>query len=137
MDDNSEKRLHEVFFYGLYMDPDVLHQKNVEPRNPRIGKVEDLELRIGNRATLLRSPGKSTYGILYSLTHSEINTLYWGAGLKEYAPEAVIVKAGDKQIAALCCNLVVPPEKEESNAEYEEKLMRTMKRLGVPNNTQR
>ena len=75
MADNSRERLHEVFFYGLYMDPDILEQKGVEPRNPRIANAEDFELRIGNKATLLRAPGESTHGIVYSLTHQEINSL--------------------------------------------------------------
>ena len=74
MTDNSKNRLHDVFFYGLYMDPDVLEQKGVQPRNPRIAKVEGYELRIGSKATLLRERGGVAYGVVYSLTHSEINS---------------------------------------------------------------
>lgn len=133
MSDNSENRLHEVFFYGLYMDPEILRQKNVEARNPRIGSVANYELRIGNKATLLRSPGGTAYGVVYSLTHSEIKSLYWGAGLHEYAAEVVIVKVGkEENFAALCCNLVVPPDAEESNPVYQSQLNSTMKKLGVP-----
>ncbi|MDH3976319.1 MAG: gamma-glutamylcyclotransferase [Deltaproteobacteria bacterium] len=134
MNDNSEKRLHEVFFYGLYMDPHILQQQGVKPGNPRIGKADDFELRIGKKATLLRSAGKSAYGMLYSLTHSEINALYWGAGLTEYAPEAILVKAGDEHIAALCCNLVIPPQAGESNEDYKERLITAMNKLDVPVN---
>jgi len=129
---NSENRLHEVFFYGLYMDPDILLQKGVEPRNPRIGCVDNYKLRIGNRATLLRSPGSTAYGIVYSLTHSEIQSLYWDAGLHEYAAEVVMVKLGNESIAALCCNLAVPPGAEESHPDYESQLNSAMKKLGVP-----
>ena len=132
MSDNSPQRLHEVFFYGLYMDPDILLQKGVEPRNPRMGKVENYKLKIGNKATLLRETGAVAHGMVYSLTHAEINSLYWGAGLDEYAAEAMRVKAGSNDISALCCNLIVPPEENESNQEYQTKLIQVMAKLGIP-----
>lgn len=57
MSDNTANRLHDVFFYGLYMDPQVLAQKTVEARHPRIARVEGYRLRIGHKATLLREAG--------------------------------------------------------------------------------
>ena len=132
MTDNSKERLQEVFFYGLYMDPHILRQKGVDPRNPRIGRAEGFELRLGNKATLLRSPGKMAHGIVYSLTHAELDSLYRGAGLDEYVTEALLVRVGEQNIAALCCNLLIPPEKGESNVEYETKLKAAMEKLGVP-----
>ncbi|MDH5728984.1 MAG: hypothetical protein OEZ58_08340, partial [Gammaproteobacteria bacterium] len=105
-----------------YMDPDILRQKNVEPRHPRKAVVKDFVLRIGNKATLLRSPGDQAVGMVYSLTHQEIDSLYWGAGLDEYAAEALIVNIGQAQIPVLCCNLIQAPDTTESNAEYEAKL---------------
>lgn len=53
--DNSNQRLNDVFFYGLYMDEEILKSKNVEPRNKRIAVVYDYKLRIGKMATLLSS----------------------------------------------------------------------------------
>lgn len=130
--DNSTDRLHDVFFYGLYMDPHVLKQKGVEPRNPRIAKIENFELRVGNKATLLRASGKVAHGIIYSLTHGEIDALYWGAGLSEYASEALMATVDGQSVPVLCCNLVEPPGSEESNGEYKQKLDDAMKKLGVP-----
>jgi len=130
--DNSSQRLHTVFFYGLYMDPTILEQKGVVPRQPCLASVENYELRIGNKATLLRSPGKLCHGMVYSLTQEEIHALYWGSGLEEYRTEAVLVKVGGKVSAALCCNLLHPPEDDESNPVYASKLKHTMQKLGVP-----
>jgi len=129
--DNSENRKHEVFFYGLYMDPDILKKAGVTPSHPRIGYVENFELRIGNKATLLRAPGKKANGIVYSLTHADIDKLYWGSGLNEYAAEALVARVGNESVPVLCCNLVVPPELSESNLEYEKKLKASMNKLGV------
>ena len=132
MIDNSKNRLHEVFFYGLYMDPEMLHLKNVSARHPRTALVEDYELRIGDKATLLRDPGKVAYGMVYSLTHEEINTLYWGSGLDAYAAKVLSVKVGDNYLPVLTCNLMKPPKEGESNIEYAEKLKQAMKKLGLP-----
>ena len=116
------------------MDPALLEQKGVEPRNARIAVAENYELRIGNKATLLRAAGtgKQAHGIVYSLTHGEIHSLYWGAGLNDYASEAIMVRIGGESIPVLCCNLIEPPAEHESNAEYEGNLKGTMSRLGVP-----
>lgn len=132
MSDNSEQRLHNVFFYGLYMDPDLLQQRGVEARNPKRAEAPDYQLRIGNKATLLRAKGQKAYGMVYALTHKEIDSLYWGAGLTEYAAEAIMVEAGDETIAALCCNLILPPADHESNPDYEGKLAAVMQALGLP-----
>ena len=132
MTDNSKDRLHDVFFYGLYMDPEILRQKGVDPRNPRVAYANNYKLKIGNKATLLRAVGERAHGIVYSLTHSEIDSLYRGSGLHEYLPEALSIKAGDESFPALCCNLIEPPAESESNAEYAGRLKAVMSKLGVP-----
>lgn len=66
--DNSKERLHDVFFYGLYMDPDILEQKGVIPRDPRTAVAKGFELKIGNKATLLRKPEGFAYGMVYCLS---------------------------------------------------------------------
>ena len=134
--DNSSSRLHPVFFYGLYMDPDILQSKNVAPRDPRHAVIRDYELRIGKQATLLRAPGKRAYGIVYSLTHGELFKLYEGAGLTDYRAEALLADIGDNEsiekIAVLCCNLLSPPAEDKCDEAYITKLKAVMKRLRVP-----
>ena len=44
--------------------------------------------------------------------------------------EAMLVSIGEQNIAALCCNLAEPPDENESNPEYEQKLAATMKKAG-------
>ncbi len=134
MSDNGPDRLHEVFFYGLYMNPAILREKGVEPRQPRKATLADYALRIADRATLLRTPGALTHGMLYALTHAEIDTLYAGAGLDAYRAEAVLVQTDNGAVAALCCNLLQPPGEDESNPEYTQRLRQTLKELGLPAN---
>lgn len=156
MQDNSENRLLDVFFYGLYMDPDLLRQRQVSIHNPRFAILPDYQLRLGNKASLLRVPGRFSIGMLYSMTHAHLHALYWGAGLDAYGAEAVMLRVVDESIqgfeslseaishygnldrismdsvAALCCNLIVPPASDESNPVYRENLISVMRRLQIP-----
>lgn len=130
---NSENRLIDVFFYGLYMDPVILKAKGVEPRKPRKGVAKGFRLRIGKLATLIREPEAEAYGIVYALTHSELNQLYWGTGLDAYVAEALLVDIeGNGEVVALCCNLLIPPEDDEKNPGYRGKLVQSMNRLELP-----
>ena len=129
---NSESRLQNVFFYGLYMDPEILESKGVIPREPREGYVEGYKLRIGNMATLLREADSKASGLVYSLTHEELDKLYAKSGLDMYVSEAVLVALSSGElIPALCCNLLSPPSIEETNAEYETKLALCKSRLNL------
>lgn len=131
--DNSEHRLHEVFFYGLYMDPEILTNKGVTPRNPRIATVKGYKLRVGKLATLLRDEKSEASGIIYSLTHAEIDKLYKGSGLLAYMPESLVAITKDNvTLSVLCCNLLIPPAHDDSNPEYLEKLTACMKKYNVP-----
>ncbi len=134
--DNSPSRLHSVFFYGLYMDPDILRDKGVEPRDPEKARVDGYRLRVGRMATLLRDDGASAHGMVYRLTYPEIESLYRGAGLDAYITEAVLVATLDGVVSpALCCNLRVPPAGDEENPDYLRRLVSVMQKLGLPNPT--
>jgi len=128
----SARRI-EVFFYGLFMDADLLRTKGAHPLNIRAACVAGFVLRIGQRATLLRSPDACAYGIVMELTHTEIEQLYSEASVRAYRPEAVVAELSDgSHVPALCFNLLVPPAPEEANSEYAAKLRELARRLGLP-----
>jgi hypothetical protein len=121
------------FFYGLFMDVAVLRNSGVLPTNPRPAYVEDVALRIGNRATLVSSPGARAYGMLIALTHSELEHLYGAPGLDQYRPEAVLARlTAGGSVPALCYNLLVEPTAVERNPDYAARLQRTLRDLGFP-----
>ncbi len=107
------------FFYGLYMDLEILREAGVAPASPRRAYVADFALRIGQRATLLPSPGARAYGMLYAVTHAELDRLYTAPGLEHYRPEAVVAHPlGGTPTPALCYNLREAPRPQERNPEY-------------------
>lgn len=122
------------FFYGLFMDADILREAGTTPSNFRRAFVTDFELRIGNRATLVPSPGSRAYGMVISLTHADLDRLYHAPGLEAYRPEAVVahLSEGDA-VPALCYNLVQAPGAHERNPDYAMRLKRVLENLEFPN----
>ena len=123
----------EVFFYGLFMDADLLRTKGVNPANVRAASVPGFALRIGQRATMLRDPNGLVHGILMELTHAEVEQLYSEPSVRVYRPEAVLCRLSNgSSIPALCFNLIELPRPDEANSEYAAKLRDLAARLGFP-----
>jgi hypothetical protein len=123
----------DVFFYGLFMDEALLREKGLNPLRRRLAALEDFALRIGARATLVPAPEREVYGVLYSLTHEEVDALYAEDSVRAYRPEAVLARLPDGGVApALCFNLPEPPRAGERNPQYASKLRDLAARAGLP-----
>ena len=84
-------------------------------------------------ATLLREAEAKAYGLVYSLTHEEVDLLYAKSGLDMYVSESLLVTLNSGEcIPTLCSNLLTPPEESESNEKYKTKLLQCMEKLNVP-----
>jgi hypothetical protein len=123
----------DVFFYGLFMDEDLLRAKEVTAIDLRPASVQGFELRIGNRATLVPAQSGRVFGLVVSLTHADLERLYSDPSLQAYRPEAVLAHlAKGETLAALCFNLVELPSTNERNPEYASKLRALAERLDFP-----
>jgi hypothetical protein len=128
----TERRV-DAFFYGLFMDGDVLREAGVEPVDPRRACVEGCALRIGRRATLVPLAGARAYGVIFALTFAELERLYAAPGLEHYRPEAVLARPLEGgPVPALCYTLREAPRPEERNPEYAARLQRVLRRLDFP-----
>jgi hypothetical protein len=128
----SDRRI-DAFFYGLFMDVDVLRESGVAPLDPRRAYVDGFALRLGRRATLLPLDGARAYGMIFALTHAELERLYTAPGLEQYRPEAVLAQPLEGAPApALCYNLREAPQPHERNPEYAARLQRALSKLGFP-----
>ncbi|CAB3749702.1 hypothetical protein GQ57_00685 [Burkholderia sp. MSh2] len=87
------ERLVDIFFYGLHMDGANLAAKGVHPRQPRIGRILDHRVVVATKAILICAPGEVAEGMIYALTHCEIDRLY--DGLDDYRAEAYIARIDD------------------------------------------
>jgi len=122
----------DVFFYGLFMDQDLLVDKGLNPSNPRKGYVDGMGLRIGRRATLVPAQEERVYGIVIQLSEDESTTLYSEESVSDYIPEQVLVTLNSGvQLEATCYNL---PEHllSGSNRDYTRLLTQVAKKAGLP-----
>lgn len=129
---NGNRKI-DVFFYGLFMDEAVLREKGMNPVNRRMASVENFSLVIGERATLVPDAARTVHGVLFSLTHAEVDALYSEESVNVYRPEALLVQLTDGRIIpALCFNLPEPPSGDERNPLYVSKLRELAERVGLP-----
>jgi hypothetical protein len=123
----------DVFFYGLFMDEELLRAKGVRPNDPELAFVDGLALRIGQRAALVPTPGARVHGVVISLTLAELEKLYSEPSVQAYTPQAVLARlASGGVVAALCYNLPQPPAVSERNPEYATKLRAVAQKVGLP-----
>jgi Gamma-glutamyl cyclotransferase, AIG2-like len=128
----SEPRRVDVFFYGLFMDAELLRQKGISPENPRVASVKDFRLVIGNRATLIPCATGMVHGLLFSLTQHEIAALYSEPSVAEYRPETISAITERGIVPALCFNLPSTVPCHERNFEYATRLKALAERIGLP-----
>jgi hypothetical protein len=121
-----------VFFYGLFMDENLLAKKGIKPSEINLGFVDGYGLRIGERATLIRCPDSRAYGAMMDIAPSDATELYSEESVSGYVPEPVIVELMDgKQVEATCYNL--PSDKVTgTNKRYADSLLEIATRLDFP-----
>ena len=123
----------DVFFYGLFMDQNLLRSRGIAALNPRPASVEGFGLRLGKRATLVPARDERSYGVVMGLTHRDLNELYSAPGLEHYQPEAVTCTTfAGEVVSALCYNLTHAPAPDEVNEEYAAQLRVVLAKLGFP-----
>jgi hypothetical protein len=128
----TDRRI-DGFFYGLFMDSDILRESRVVAVSPRRAYVDGYALCIGRRATLVPNPGARAYGMVFALTHDELEKLYTAPGLEQYRPEAILAHSIEGEtLPALCYNLREAPGPDEANPEYAARLREVLGKLEFP-----
>jgi Gamma-glutamyl cyclotransferase, AIG2-like len=82
-----------IFFYGSFMNPNVLAKADVQPTDSQRARLDGWDIKIAPRATLVPSDQSRVYGVLARVTHPDLEKLYtkdW-FGFGTYLPEAVLV----------------------------------------------
>ena len=119
-----------VFFYGLFMDESLLETKGIKPVTVGTGFVDGYELRIGERATLIRVDSGRAYGVMMEIEAGEAAELYAEDSVADYVTESVMVKLmGGEKVEARCYNL--PLDKVTgTNKKYAVSLLELATQLG-------
>lgn len=121
-----------IFFYGLFMDRELLVEKGFNPSEPILAHVKGFGLRIGERASLVESKDEISYGVIMSLREFEVNQLYSEESVKEYLPvELVAFISNTEKINVVAYNLPKAILKGK-NKSYAESLAKVANKVGLP-----
>lgn len=121
-----------VFFYGLFMDSALLREKGIQPGKPILGYINNVGLRIGERATLVKSDDEQAFGVIMQLDDYDLALLYSEKSVTDYIPQtARAMTLNDKPIDVVTYNL--PAEKlAGENKEYAVALVKVAQKVGLP-----
>ncbi len=114
------------------MDETLLAKKGISPSNAEVGHVDGFALRIGERATLIRSAGTRSYGVMMNISSDQAKQLYAESSVADYVPESVTVELlNGSKVEASCYNLPVD-KVTGTNKVYAQALLEVANRLGLP-----
>ncbi|MDQ3803203.1 MAG: gamma-glutamylcyclotransferase [Acidobacteriota bacterium] len=124
-----------VFFYGLFMDFEILRRYGLEPERWQVAKLPGYDIRIAARGNLVPSDRHSVYGLLVAATHEALARLYDKSNstlTTQYFPEAVLVEAADGGWVPALCYVAPPADGGGVNADYVNGLVELAQRFGFP-----
>jgi hypothetical protein len=127
-----DQKMKSVFFYGLFMDEDLLQEKGLNPSAAIIAYVTGYGLRIGERATLMQSSQERSYGSVIQLDEEEIEILYSDKSVEDYVPEEVTaINTNGSRLTAV--SYILPISKlSGQNREYAKSLAVVARKIGLP-----
>lgn len=124
-----------VFFYGSYINLDVLAEVNLVPERVDVARLAGFDIRIAPLANLVPSAGDVVYGILAAATHAELERLY--AHARDvlggtYHPHPVIVETADGRSEAALCYIADALEPNAASNSYVERIVGPAREYGFP-----
>ena len=133
--DRSDAPEVAVFFYGSYMNRDVLAEVDMAPRVWEVASLAGFDIDIRPRANLVRAPGESVWGVLASATHAELDRLYAHARevLGEvYLPHPVLVDLAQGGFVPALCYLCPRMEMRPAAPDYIDRILAPAREHGFP-----
>jgi hypothetical protein len=124
-----------TFFYGSYLNFDVLAEVGMAPARWEVASLPGFELVIRPRANLVRSERGLVYGIVAACTHAELTRLYAHAHdvLGEtYLPEPVLAHLAGGAFRPALCYIAPSMEPRPADGAYVERIAQPARRYGFP-----
>jgi hypothetical protein len=124
-----------TFFYGSYINTDVLNDVDFVPRETEVAKLAGFEIRIAPLANLVQSDRGIVYGVLATGTHAELGRLYAHAedvlgGV--YRPRAVLAERLDGSYRPALCYIASEMPDVQPDPNYVQRIVDPARRLGFP-----
>ena len=119
-----------AFFYGSYMDPDILRRFGADPPAPRKGHVDGWRLAFTPHANMVHETGGRVQGVLYALPHDELDRLYGPDGfVTTYRPVPVLAHGPDGPLPAM--TFIEDAPEQDPEPEYVAAFRAIQQKMGV------
>ena len=124
-----------TFFYGSFINLDVLMETNYSPAKYKVARLSGYAITIQPLANLVPSTQSFVYGIVAIASHEELARLYTHAehvlgGV--YLPEPVLVETMDKTWIAALCYIAPDLEPKPATNNYIDKIIGPAKHYNFP-----
>jgi len=124
-----------VFFYGSYMNPDVLSEVGLALDPFQTATLCGFDIRIGPLANLVRADGRCVYGILTVASHAQLTRLYahardvlGGTNL----PHPVVVETQHGHLTPALCYLAPALDPAPASSDYIDRIIKPARQHGFP-----
>jgi len=126
----------DVFFYGSYINFDVLAEAGIGERHYEAARLPGYRLVIQPFANLVPDAACQAYGILTKLSHAELDRLYdeharqtLGA---EYRPEAVLAFNIENALMPALCYMAHDMKPAAPDPDYVDRILDPAREYGFP-----
>jgi hypothetical protein len=116
------------------MDSSLLEDMGFRPKLIGTAKLDDYQIHIGDRATLIPAAGSVAYGVLMELSGDELSALYSRPEVSGYEAEPVNVSLLENNSNKRSVCYILPQQAlgSDINTEYAKKLSALVEELGFP-----
>jgi hypothetical protein len=124
-----------TFFYGSFINLDVLRQNGLVPEHYEIAKLPGYTIHIRPLANLVCSEEHCVYGIVATATHEELRRLYDFARDNlggTYLPHPVLVETTDGRWRPALCYIAPSLPTGLATNEYIDRIVRPARGHGFP-----
>ncbi len=121
-----------VFFYGSFINLDVLKRTDYVPEQFEVARLRGFDIRIAPLANVFRSDEHSVYGIVATATHADLQRLYSQAWVGSYLPEAVVVETMDGKSRPALCYIAPDGDGTPAASDYVDRILGPAIKHGFP-----
>ncbi len=124
-----------TFFYGSYINFDVLKEVGLVPDEYEVARLSGFDIQIQPLANLIKSDEHSVYGIVSTATHDQLGRLYEHAEHvlgAVYLPEAVLTETMDGPLRPALCYIAPSMEPKPAENAYIDRIVGPAKEYGFP-----
>lgn len=124
-----------TFFYGTYINLNVLKEVDYIPRKVEVAILYGFNLTIAPLANIKESEKSIVYGILATGTHDDLKRLYSHAenilgGI--YLPKAVLVRKSSGEFVPALTYISTTMMRKKADNEYVERIAKPAEKLKFP-----